>query len=101
MKMFPIMIRNYGEYQDIDQVRRAYGTSVIVALPFPMLEAHEKQAFRNHNQTIARLAERGGLTACEALAVLEDRAWRKEPIAAAHAKLKELFCAWVNTSSHS
>lgn len=36
---------------------------------------HEEQAHRNHGQSLARLAERGGLSPAELLAVLEDRAW--------------------------
>lgn len=35
----------------------------------------EKQAKINHGQTLERLAERGGLSACEALAIAEKRKW--------------------------
>jgi hypothetical protein len=40
-----------------------------------MIAPHEEQAQRNHSQTLKRLAERMGLSACEAIAVLEDRRW--------------------------
>lgn len=44
-------------------------------LPWRMVEAHQAQARANHGQTVERLAERGGLTPDEAVAVLTDRAY--------------------------
>lgn len=41
-------------------------------LPWRVIEPHEQQAERNHGQTLARLAERGGLSVVEAVAVLLD-----------------------------
>lgn len=38
-----------------------------------VIKPHEKQAIRNHGQSLQRLAERGGLGWIEALCVLEDR----------------------------
>jgi len=38
---------------------------------------NERQAQINHGQTLQRLAERGGLSPCEALAIAERREWRK------------------------
>lgn len=46
-----------------------------------MIAPHAQQALNNHYQTLERLAERGGLSPCEAMAVLEDRDWRKDPYA--------------------
>ena len=46
-------------------------------IPWGLISQHEEQAYKNHGQTLKRLAERGGLSFCEALAVLEDRQWRK------------------------
>lgn len=40
---------------------------------FDIVKLHEKQAFKNHTQTLKRLAERGGLGWIEMLCVLEDR----------------------------
>lgn len=45
-------------------------------IPFAMIAPHEAQAEANHWQSLERLAERGGLSACEAIAILEDRKWR-------------------------
>ena len=56
-QQFPIMI---------DSWKRAH-------LPWELFEPHEAQAQRNHYQSLTRLAERGGLSPAEALAVLEDR----------------------------
>ena len=42
-------------------------------IPYYIITPHEKQALKNHGQTLERLAERGGLGYDEALAILEDR----------------------------
>jgi len=44
----------------------------IIHLPIGMFHAHAAQAEINHGQTVERLAERGGLAAYEALAILHD-----------------------------
>ncbi|MCD2164331.1 hypothetical protein [Comamonas koreensis] len=47
-------------------------------LPWSMIAPHEKQAQANHGgQTLERLAERGGLSFCEAAAIMEDRRWSR------------------------
>lgn len=47
-------------------------------IPWELIAPHEAQALRNHGgQTLRRLAERGGLDAMEAVAVLEDMDYRK------------------------
>lgn len=43
------------------------------SIPWWFIASHEAQAKLNHDQTLERLAERGGLSPTEALAVLEDR----------------------------
>lgn len=45
-------------------------------VPWAFIEPHEKQALLNHDQTLERLAQRGGLSIREALAVVQDRKWR-------------------------
>lgn len=45
------------------------------SIPWEMIAPHERQAQRNHSQTLKRLAERGGLSPCEAVAVMLDRRW--------------------------
>lgn len=43
------------------------------SIPWAVIAPHEPQAQRNHGQTLERLSERGGLSPCEAIAVLTDR----------------------------
>lgn len=47
------------------------------SIPWDLIAPHEQQAIRNHDQTLERLAERGGLAPCEAVAVLTDRPYRQ------------------------
>lgn len=64
-KMFPIMgVRNGSRKVRFD-----------FSIPWSLIEPHAAQAQKNHQQTLERLAERGGLDATEALAVLEERGW--------------------------
>lgn len=45
-------------------------------IPWEVIRPHEAQARHNHGgQSLDRLAERGGLSPSEAVAVLEDRRW--------------------------
>lgn len=65
-------------------------------IPFSML--NEEWAKRNHQQTLNRLAERGGLSPSEAIAIMDKRKWLAMPDKAAldilskrlNAKLGEL-----------
>lgn len=71
MKWFPIMGRR--------------------AIPWALILPHEKQAIANHAQDLNELARRGGLEAAEAVAVLEDRAWRPMARHIADERLDELI----------
>jgi hypothetical protein len=67
----------------------------VLWLPWAMLEEHEEQAKKNHGgQTLTRLAERGGLGASEAVAILEGRDWH--PLLHADARLAEMIEEWLN-----
>lgn len=60
---------------------RSSGARIVGALvPWGLVASHEGQAKANHYQTLERLNERGGLSYCEMLAVLEDRAYSHMPI---------------------
>ncbi|RZJ26188.1 MAG: hypothetical protein EOO54_03730 [Haliea sp.] len=48
----------------------------------------EEQAQLNHYQSLHKLASRGGLSACEAVAIMERRKWAPMDQAAALAKLR-------------
>ncbi len=60
------------------------------SIPRAIIEPHERQAERNHGQTLDRLDERGGLSASEAVAILEDRHWLPMTEADAIARLAVL-----------
>lgn len=59
-------------------------------VPWSLVEPHEAQVIRNHQQTLERLAQRGGLGPDELVAVLEDRRWRDMPEREAVDRLVEL-----------
>ena len=49
----------------------------MLPFPWPILAPHEAQARKNYGgQSLERLAERGGLSVSELLAILEDRPWK-------------------------
>jgi len=81
LKRFPILkTALVGEICTIDEI------------PWAIIAPHARQALKNHEQTLERLAERGGLCASEAVAVLEDREWIDMPLTQAEARLRKL-CA--------
>lgn len=45
---------------------------IIHAIPWSALAQHEAQAQANHGQSLKRLADRGGLSICEAYYILKD-----------------------------
>lgn len=85
--MWPIMLKE-------QRALKAAGVEMTRGIPWAMIAPHEKQAERNHDQTLTRLAERGGLSACEAVAILEDRRWTRLEHAVAYRQLQELVRAW-------
>ena len=48
-----------------------------VYVDWQLVADHGGQANTNHGQTVARLAERGGLSWCELFAVLHNQRWQK------------------------
>ena len=47
----------------------------IKSIPMHLLAPYEKQALRNHSQSLHRLAERGGMAACEILGMVRGLSW--------------------------
>ncbi|MGU9981533.1 hypothetical protein ACJ4V0_15970 [Phreatobacter sp. HK31-P] len=92
LKRMPIMLGWRAE-QIISEVRSAGVSVVVVSVPWHIMEPHERQARENHGQSLARLAERGGLSACEALAIIEDRKWQRMTPAESHSALAALLRA--------
>lgn len=48
--------------------------------PIPLELLNEEWAERNHKQSLRELANRGGLSMCEALAIIERHPWERMPI---------------------
>lgn len=75
--------------------RRSTRQNVIIrSVKLAMMLEHQQQALRNHDQTIQRLAERGGLDPAEAIAVLLDRKYEYESEGAALLKLDAFVDEW-------
>jgi len=51
------------------------GATLLSEMPFAMLVPHQAQALSNHDQTLERLAQRGGLGVSEAIDILEGNRW--------------------------
>lgn len=95
--LFPIMS---DTRPDMAGMRRVGCRAIVIAIPWKMIQPHEKQAMANHSQTLMRLAERGGLGATEALDVLRGNTWSttRIPEGLAHADLAALVALWEDTT---
>jgi len=68
-RQFPIMPPDkHNERQYI----KARGIRIIDGVPWAMMEEHEAQAEKSHDQSLRVLAGRRGLSACEAVAEISD-----------------------------
>lgn len=61
------------------------------SVPWSLLAPHEAQAKQNHDQTLERLAERGGLAVHEMLAIIEGKRWRAVASLSNEAAVEELL----------
>lgn len=58
------------------EVMPIMGSTLLSGIPWDMISPHDAQARSNHGgQSLERLAQRGGLAACEALDIIEGRRW--------------------------
>lgn len=74
--MFPVMMPAHWTAQMLASETCAQGLAFVVAgIPWDILDACTVRLRTNHGQSIEQLAQRGGLDATEAIAVLEDRPW--------------------------
>jgi hypothetical protein len=88
--LFPIMPPDrLEERRRVD----ASGVHAMKAIPWSMLSRFQDRAVSNHDQTLEELASRCGLSACEAVAILEDRPWHQMDEIDAYKRLHELFVA--------
>lgn len=93
-RLFPIL-QSYADMQRIvrDAVKYAV-PAIVLTVPWDLMLGHAEQAMKNHYQTLGRLAEHGGLSASEAVAVLEDRAWHNMPDGEDYRLLFDKLLAW-------
>ncbi len=91
-QMFPILL-HWSHARRSEWERLGCPSEV----PWSFVEQHEQQALRNHSQTLHRLAERGGLSPCEMVAVVEDREWESMSDAAAIERLRDLLARHLCT----
>ena len=72
-------------------LRAAHKWVPAFSIPWALIAPHETQALANHcGQSLDRLASRHGLSPCEAVAIIEDRAWHAMDEQAALDRLAEL-----------
>jgi hypothetical protein len=65
-------------------------------IPWEMIAPHEEQSQTNHQQSLKRIAERGGFSRCEAIAILEDRLWTRIDVETADKQLKKMVEDWIS-----
>lgn len=67
--------------------------TVKMEVPWGLVEPFNKSALRNHDQTLERLAERGGLSPQELWCVVNAKKWRERPEGFTEEKALE----WIRT----
>lgn len=61
--------------EDIYEPYPILGSGPKQYIPRGLLAPHDAQAWKNHGQSLSRLAQRGGLSWAEALAIIENKNW--------------------------
>ena len=90
-RMFPVLLPS-GRWPEVSHaVREDSFPFAVAGVPWALIAKHQVQARANHGQSLERLAERGGLSAAEAVAVLEDRPYRAMRDGEAHVRLAALI----------
>ncbi|MEL6218301.1 MAG: hypothetical protein AAFR79_07520 [Pseudomonadota bacterium] len=100
-EMMPIMPKNYLYKQEVAELRERPCAFAVIQIPWDLIKPHEAQAKQNHGQTLAQLRHRGGLSACEALAILEDRRWSRMDRGEANAKLAAVLMSRAGVAAVS
>jgi hypothetical protein len=90
-KMMNVGGSGYLNGEFIRAIRASGQDRMVVGVPWELISLHERQAMRNHSQTLERLSERGGLSRCEAVAILEDRPWHRMEEHAANSRLLQII----------
>lgn len=72
----------------------------IILIPWAMIAPHDTQAKINHNQDLVKLQSRGGVSCCEALAILDDRKWKAIETYEAYNELKRRVEAYISQADN-
>jgi hypothetical protein len=72
-KRMPIQVSGNLDLRE----RRGERICIVRSIPWQMIadEASERQSQRNHGQSLDHIADRGGFSACEAIAVISCQSW--------------------------
>lgn len=72
--------------------RKAHKMFPALFIPWGLIATHDAQAKKNHaGQDLSKLASRGGLSACEAIAIIQDRDWTAMDDQLAHKQLAKMI----------
>lgn len=76
--------------------RRKERLCIVRRIPWELVEGEpiERQSQKNHDQSVARIAERGGYSACEALCVIAGVPWQPIDEVLAHRLLYSMHVAF-------
>jgi hypothetical protein len=95
MRLFPILVPpDVAERAAIGDILIGQSMTIVCAIPWSLIEPHEKRAKRNHRKGLEEIALRGGLDASEAICVIEDKPLFGKhylPWRAANAKLAQML----------
>ena len=75
----PIQVGGLGNDDLALRERRGEKVLIVRSIPRELIagEAGERQSQKNHSQTLDRIAERGGFSACEAICVIAGVEYEK------------------------
>lgn len=92
-RWMPIQV---GDKLDLRERRKERGLCIVRRVPWELFqgEAIERQSQQNHYQSVARIAERGGYSACEALCVIACVPWQSMDEVLAHRLLYAMHVAF-------
>lgn len=94
VELYPVMDVNRHQL-DIRGWRDIGLWVIVIGVPVEMIAPHDAQCKKNHSgQSLQRMWERGGLSASEMLAVLEDREFTFA--FDAHQQLHAKVLSWLN-----
>jgi hypothetical protein len=96
---FPVLLDHDFRVRTARSLREVGSCLSCVGVPRAMLAEHLNQCYSNHGSSIERLARKGGLTADECLAILENRRWLPIDEADAHTQLVRAVLQWQRRTS--